>query len=60
MVSRGSGRRLCQVGHACVGNKGKTVVRIGSLKARMLWVRGLPHIAAFTKMETNVTPFCFP
>ena len=36
MARRGSGRRLSRIGHACVGDKGKTAVRIGSLKARML------------------------
>ena len=57
MASRGSGRRLSQVGQAWVGNKGKTVVRIGSLKARMLWVSSLTPYSSFYKDEDKCDSF---
>ena len=42
-------RKLSEEGQAHVSNKGKTVVRISSLKARMIWVRGLIPCRSFYK-----------
>lgn len=49
MASRRSSRKLSEEGQARVSDKGKTVVRISSLEARMLWVRGLTPYRSFYK-----------
>lgn len=50
-TSRVSSGRMCRKRQECEGNKKKTVMRMSSLKAGVLWVRVLPHAADFTKTE---------